>query len=127
MSEREIQRDEAEAALQTRHDLGRDYEPAIVDSFVERIDRAIEARVADEVAKRVGDASDHDKAIERAASDRANHRLALSIVSLALSVPLTAIALGTGAGMSAVVLIWTAIVAVNLIFALSGLADRRRR
>jgi hypothetical protein len=126
MSDREIPRDEAEAALHTRRDLGPEYESAVVESFVERIDKAIEVRVADEVARRVGDAGAREKALAKAASERANHRLALAIVSLALSVPLTAIALGTGAGVGAVVLIWGAIVAINMIFALGGLSNRRQ-
>lgn len=137
MPEREIPRDEAEAALQTRHDLGRDYEPSVVDSFVERIDGVIERRVGDEVAKRLGDTGAHAQALAKAASERANHRLALAIVSIVMgtlttataiifmSIPLAGIALGAGTGMSAIVLIWVAILAINLVLALGGPSSRR--
>lgn len=125
MADVEIPRDEAEAALQTRRDLGAEYEPAIVESFVERIDKAIEARVADEVAKRVGDAGAHEKALAKAASLHSGQALALAIVSIVMSIPLTAIAADTSVAL--VLLIWGAIVSINLIFALGGLASRRRR
>jgi hypothetical protein len=125
MPEREIPRDEAEAALQTRHDLGREYEPAIVDSFVDRIDKAIEQRVSDEVARRLQGVDDRSKAYAKAAAQRSGHSLALAIVSLGISIPLTAISAAT-VGMSAVIFVWVAIVMVNLVFALGGLSLRRR-
>jgi hypothetical protein len=125
MPEREIPRDEAEAALQTRHDLGREYEPAIVDSFVDRIDKAIEQRISDEVARRLQGVDDRSNAYAKAAAQRSGHSLALAIVSLGISIPLTAISAAT-VGMSAVIFVWVAIVMVNLVFALGGLSLRRR-
>jgi hypothetical protein len=139
MPQREIPRDEAEAALQTRHDLGRDYEPSVVDSFVERIDKVIEGRVADEVAKRLDETGAHEQALAKVASERANHRLALAIVSIVMgtlttatsiifmSIPLAGAALGPGTGMSAILLIWVAIVSINLVLALGGPSTGRRR
>jgi len=126
MSEREIPRDEAEAALQTRRELGSEYEPAIVDSFVDRIDKAIERRVADHVARRIEDSDQMAKVQAKAHADTAGHRLALAIVSLALSVPLTAIAASSTAGIEAIVLIWVAIVLVNAIFAWGSRMPRNR-
>jgi hypothetical protein len=125
MPEREIPRDEAEAALQTRLELGREYEPAIVDSFVDRIDRAIEQRVSEEVARRVRGADETVNAQARAATERSKFSLALAIVSLGISIPLTAISAAL-IGMSAVIFVWVAIVMVNLIFALGSRGARRR-
>lgn len=125
MPEREIAREEAEAALSARHDLGREYEPAIVDSFVARIDTAIEQRVSDEVARRLKGAEDWRAVQAQAAGQQSGHRLALAIVSLGISIPLTAIS-AWSMGMSAVIFVWVAIVMVNLIFALGGLSSRRR-
>ncbi len=124
MPEREIPRDEAEAALQTRHELGRDYEPAIVDSFVDRIDRAIELRVSEEVGRRVKGADETARALAKAASERSKFSLALAIVSLGISIPLTAISAAL-VGMQAVIFVWVAIVMVNLIFALGSRPGRR--
>ena len=124
MADRDIPRDEAEAALHTRRDLGQEYEPAIVDSFVDRLDKVIEARVSDEVAKRAGDAGAHEKALARAASLRSGQALALAIVSIVMAIPLTAIAAESSVAL--VLLVWGAIVSINLIFALGGIAGRRR-
>ena len=41
-----------EAAIAARAELGREYEPALVESFVERLDATIAARVEAEVARR---------------------------------------------------------------------------
>ena len=50
----DIPRDEAEAALAARQELGRDYEPPVVDSFVDRLDKVIDARVAEQVERAGG-------------------------------------------------------------------------
>ena len=125
MPEREIAREEAEAALSARHELGRDYEPAIVESFVNRIETAIDQRVADEVARRLSSADGEARAYAKAAAQRSGHSLALAIVSLGISIPLTAITAAI-VGMQAVIFVWVAIVMVNLVFALGGLSSRRR-
>ena len=41
----DLPRDDIQAALEARRDLGLEMEPAVVDAFVERMERAIEARV----------------------------------------------------------------------------------
>lgn len=125
MAERDIPRDEAEAALQTRHHLGQEYEPAIVESFVERLDEAIERRVSEEVSRRLQDSGDRATTQAKEQSSTSGHTLALAIVSLSLSLPLTAIVIGGEGGTGMVVLIWAAIVAVNMIFALSNRGSRR--
>ncbi|HEY0775954.1 MAG TPA: hypothetical protein VGD51_17850 [Nocardioidaceae bacterium] len=44
---RGLEREELEATLEVRRELGPSYEPALVDSFVDRIERAVEACVAE--------------------------------------------------------------------------------
>ena len=39
-----VRRDELEAAIETRRELGSDMEPAVIDAFVERIERRIGER-----------------------------------------------------------------------------------
>ncbi len=41
----QVARDDALAALSARRELGEDFEPAVVDAFVERIEREIDARI----------------------------------------------------------------------------------
>lgn len=110
-----IPRDDAEAALQARRDLGEDYEPAVVESFVERLDEVIKKRVAEEV-DRHGDSAQLAKERRKADSERSGQSLALAIVSMALAIPLTAIASDVSAGM--VVLVWVAILLINITFAI---------
>lgn len=126
MPEREIARDEAEAALSARHELGRDYEPAIVESFVNRLETAIDQRVTEEVARRVSSADGQASAYAKAAAQRSGHSLALAIVSLGISIPLTAIVAFSPVGFAGVMFIWVAIVMVNLVFALGGRSLRPR-
>ncbi|APU13671.1 hypothetical protein UA75_07995 [Actinoalloteichus sp. GBA129-24] len=85
----------------------------MIASFLERtgesIDRRVEERVAAELAART----------DTSASDRSDRRrkdsqsLALAIISLALAVPITILA-PVGAG--TLVIVWLAIVAVNISF-----------
>ncbi len=113
MAQSEIPREDVEAALHTRRELGADYEPAIVDSLVERIDSAIEARVAAELQRRAPVANDLSR------KDHADRSLALGIVTIVLAVPLTAIAAGM-VGFLAVILVWVGLVAINMAYALGN-------
>jgi hypothetical protein len=123
----EIPRDEAEAALDTRRELGRDYEPAIVDSFVDRLDKVIQQRVDEAVAKQ-GSAQDATAAAIKAKANleksHASYRLALIIVSMGAGIPLTGIA-GHYMGPSGIMLVWTAIVLLNVVFSLGNRGSRR--
>jgi hypothetical protein len=121
----EIPRDEAEAALEARRELGRDYEPAVVDSFVDRLDKVIQQRIDEGIAKRESQqnaaaAGDYNRyQLEKVQSGQ---RLALIIVSIVFSVPLSAIAASLWRP-EAIALVWTGIVLLNVIF---GLGNRRR-
>jgi hypothetical protein len=99
MSEAGNTREELQAAIAARRELGEELEPHVIDSFVERIERRIDERVRAQVPAR------HDKRPE----------LALAIVSLGLAIPLLGIAGGT-AGLPGVLAVCLAIVLVNLIF-----------
>ena len=105
----DIPRDEAEAALAARQELGRDYEPAVVDSFVNRLDKAIDARVAEHVGRAGGRAP--------AGPDRSG--LALAIVSLGCGIPITAIAGGV-ADLAGILIAWIGIILVNMAYAIQS-------
>lgn len=95
MSERE----ELRAALDARRELGSEYEPQIVDAFLERVERRLEERTTTSPARR---ASEHHAVTP------------IVLGSLALSIPLLGIAGGT-AGLAGVVIVSVAIVLVNLL------------
>ncbi len=103
----ELPRDEAEAALAARQDLDRDMEPAVVEAFVDRIERSIDARV-DARLERHGHAPRPGPAQSGGFAD-----VALPVSSLIFAIPLTAIAGGT-VGLVGILVVWIGIVLVNL-------------
>ncbi|WP_277309701.1 hypothetical protein [Spongiactinospora sp. TRM90649] len=105
--------DELKAAVAARRDLGPDYEDAIVEGFLEKVDSRIEQRVAQEMAARnlprpPGQARAND-----------NQGLALAIVSLIFGTGTSTVAIANDAPIEMMLLIWLGIVAVNVAFVLS--------
>jgi hypothetical protein len=84
-----------------RQELGAEMEPAVVDAFLDKVERAVDARVAAEAAKK------HYE------SDSDGSSFVLAIVSLGTGIPITAIAAGT-AGVQGMIVAWAGIVGVNL-------------
>jgi hypothetical protein len=70
-------KDELEAAIEVRKELGGDMEPAVIDAFVERIER------------RLADRADED---ERALKRKRDHQKEMTLGAMGISVPLFAIA-----------------------------------
>jgi hypothetical protein len=102
MAERRITRDDVESAVAARQELGPEMEPAVVDAFLDKVERAVEARAA-------ADAEAH----KRGGGDGDSSSFALAIVSLGTGIPITAIAAGT-AGVEGLIVAWAGIVGVNL-------------
>jgi small-conductance mechanosensitive channel len=76
VSER-VPREELQAAIEARRELGADMEPAVIDSFVERIEKQLAAR------------SDES---ERALRRRRDHQKEMILGAMGISVPLLALA-----------------------------------
>jgi hypothetical protein len=95
------EREELEAHVAARRELGPEYEPELVDSFLERIEGKLDRRSQGKAARR-------DK----------SHTTVTPLVlgSLALSIPLIAVA-GAQAGPFGVAVVCIAIVLVNLFVA----------
>ncbi|CAB4941917.1 unannotated protein [freshwater metagenome] len=95
-----------EAALATRRELGARYDAELVDGFAERIERAVERRVSEEVALR-----------QRRTAGAEGGRLrqfVLGVISLGVGVPVTIVPMvATDNGLPAVVVAWLGIAAVN--------------
>lgn len=107
--ERESLAKDLEATVAARAELGPEYEPALVESFLERIDAQIERKV--------------DAELKRPESSDRGYPEALAYVSLGTGVPITAIAGGT-AQLWGIVAAWSGIVGVN---AAAAWGSRRRR
>jgi hypothetical protein len=98
-------REDLAAAVAARRDLGPDYEDAVLESFLARLDQAVAARVDAQVAERTSPSP-----ADRGAGGR---QLALGIVSLVLGIPVTAIATSNAEGLGALAVSWAGIAAVN--------------
>ena len=105
MPEDRITREDVASSVGARRELGEEMEPAVVDAFLERVERAVDARTAEEKKRR------------RSGGGDSGQRLALAIVSLTSGIPITAIA-ADSAGLAGIVAAWAGIVGVNLASAL---------
>ena len=106
----ELERTEIEALLETRRELGPQYDAALVDSFADRIERAVAERTPS----------------PRSSEAAGKRQLALGIVSVVAGIPVSAITLAVpdgAASLGALIVGWTGIVGVNAAHALQG---RRR-
>jgi hypothetical protein len=72
-----VPKDELQAAIEARKELGTDMEPAVVDAFVERIERRL--------AERTGES-------ERALREKRKHQQETILGALAISVPIFVVA-----------------------------------
>jgi hypothetical protein len=109
-----LSRDELRAVIDARRELGPEYEPALVESFLDKLEDGIAAKVRAEVDARVPE--------RQQARGRSDPSLTMAMGSLALGIPLTGIAAGNG-GLTGLLIAWGGIVAVNAVHAL----NRRRR
>lgn len=105
----DVDRDEIEAVLETRRELGAHYEPALVDSFAEKIERAIDARVAE----RSGGRSIQQPVDAKAHEAAGNRQMILGFVSLGAGIPISAIA-GDEGNVVGLIVAWAGIVGVNV-------------
>jgi hypothetical protein len=115
--------DDLRAAAEVHAELPPDYRDAVVESFLDKVGREIDARV-DARVNGLGPAASRPPAgppatAEPARAHRSPPSMVLPIVSMAFGIPLTAIALSVGhetpgAEFGFLVVIWMAIVAINV-------------
>ena len=107
--------DEIRAAAETHRELGPDYQSAVIESFLDKVGREIDARVDARLA-----AAQVPSQPAKPARDRSERsQLALAIVSMSLGIPLTAIAVAAGThppGFAGVLVIWIAIAVINVVY-----------
>lgn len=104
-----LDKSEFEAVLEARRDLGPEMEPALVESFAEKVVAEIRRQQA-----QGSQAGPLIPARPTPVPRRSNgyNPMAMGIVSMALAIPLTAVALSGGILMGLAV--WVGIVAINI-------------
>ena len=101
MADPTVDREEIEAAIEARKELGAELEPAVIDAFVERIEKSIVKR---------------DDQREKALKRRRDHQKEMVLGAMALSIPLMAIA-AIFTGLAGVIAVCVAIGVVAIISA----------
>ena len=115
MGDEQIGRDDVEALLAVRRELGPSYDAALVDSFAERIERTVAERVDAQLSDR--------RAAESAVVQGGPRQLALGIVSLVAAIPISVVSAVQGE-LLILIVCWTGIVLVNMAHAMQGRARR---
>jgi small-conductance mechanosensitive channel len=77
VSEQVVRRDELQAAIEARKELGADLEPAVIDAFVERIERRLQQRTGES---------------EQSLKRKREHQREMVLGAMGISVPLLAVA-----------------------------------
>ncbi|MBT2426659.1 hypothetical protein J7F02_13490 [Streptomyces sp. ISL-112] len=126
---------ELAATLQARRELGPEYESALVDSFLEKVEQRLDATLDRRVRRHLAEqqvTTARDPRSIRTPSAGAptgfGERFGFGVVSLVLAVPLSAIGV-VNAGIEGLVVAWLGIVGVNAVHAArsGGLFRQRER
>jgi hypothetical protein len=96
-----VRRDELSAAIEARKELGPDMEPALIDAFVERIERRLAERASES---------------ERSLRQKREHQKEMVLGALGISVPIFVVA-AIFTGLPGVVAVCAALVAIAFVSA----------
>jgi hypothetical protein len=101
-----VERRDVEAALEARRELGKEYEPAIVEALVDKIEQRLDERLRE----------------RRLPAPRSHyHETRLALGSMGIGIGVTAVANSDAHGVGGVVIsiiAWIAIAIVNVVYAL---------
>jgi hypothetical protein len=116
--------EEIRAAAETHNELGPGYRDAVIESFLDKVGREIDARVdARLTQQQVAQPS------ARSGHGHSGSPMALAIASMVLGIPISAIAVETGphpAGPMGLVVVWIAIAVINIAYNVGYNARFRR-
>jgi hypothetical protein len=101
VSEDLVPRDELRATIEARKELGEDMEPALVDSFVDRIEKVLAAR---------------QRESEQSLRRKRKHQQEMVLGSMAISIPLFATA-AIFTGLAGVIVVCGALVVIAVVSA----------
>ena len=107
---------ELNATLQARRELGDEYESALVDSFLEKVDQRIDGAVERRLRRQL---AEQQMVVARGArspkpTDSFGERFGFGIVTLVAAIPLSGIGGGV-AGLRGLLVTWIGIVGVNVV------------
>jgi hypothetical protein len=94
-----VPREELVAAIEARRELGEELEPAVIDGFVERIERRLVER---------------QEATERALKKKRDHQREMVLGAMGISIPLLAIA-AIFAGLAGVIVVCSALAVIAIV------------
>ncbi len=114
--EEPVERHDIEALLATRQELGPTYDAALVESFADRIERALDEKVGSTVDDRR-----HREQLERR---QQTFQFVLGAASMVAAIPIS-IVLGVTGNFLALLVAWLGIVAVNIAHASSMRREHR--
>jgi hypothetical protein len=97
----EASREELQAAIEARKELGAEMEPAVIDAFVERIEQRLAER-----------GTDRDKALKR----KRDHQKEMVLGAMGISIPLLAIA-AIFAGLAGILAVCGALAVIAIVSA----------
>ncbi|MEU7327385.1 hypothetical protein [Streptomyces parvus] len=118
---------ELAATLKARGELGAEYESALIESFLEKVEQRLDTTLDRRVRRQLSEQQTAGaRGTPPARSAAFGERHSLGIVSLILAVPLSAIGVAN-AGIGGLVVAWLGIVGVNAFQAARGGGLFRRR
>lgn len=112
--------EEIRAAAEIHRELGPDYQSAVIESFLDRVDREIDARVEARIAAGLG-ASGPRTESRPVRLPRHGQPTMIALGSMVLGIPLSAVAVASGAhpaGFWGLLVVWAAIAAINIAYAI---------
>jgi hypothetical protein len=98
-----VRKDELQAAIEARRELGSEMEPAVIDAFVERIERRLAER---------------SRESEQSLRKRRDHQKEMVLGAMGISIPLFAIA-AIFTGLAGVIAVLTALAVIAVVSARS--------
>ncbi|MGW7051756.1 hypothetical protein [Streptomyces sp. NPDC054887] len=128
MEARDLKKD-LDATLHARRELGDDYESALVESFLEKVEQRLDGTVDRRVRRQL---AEQQMSVARGGGRPARseggfgERFGFAAVSLVLAVPLSAIGVAN-ADLPGLIVAWFGIVGVNAVHAARGSAWLGRR
>jgi hypothetical protein len=122
---------ELDATLQARRELGEEYESALLDSFLEKVEQRLDGAVDRRVRRQM---AEQQMVVARGATSAHGPgswggRFGFGVISLLLAIPLSAIG-AAQAGLAGLFVTWAGIVGVNAVPAIRDIprfrsAERR--
>jgi hypothetical protein len=122
MGDSRLSPDEIRAAAETHNELGPDYRDAVVESFLEKIDKQVSARIEAQLAS-AAQAPPPPAAPERALADRSRPQLGAMAAGSAVAALMSGAAVGWSmhypgsSPIKALALVWAVLAAAYIVYA----------